>query len=90
MADIYLHGIETIENNNGPRPVETIDTGIIGLIGTAPDANDTLWPVNTVVPIYGSNGPVQGLGATGTLARAEISGGQRRWDITTFLSPPRL
>lgn len=70
MADIYLHGIETIENNNGPRPVETIDTGIIGLIGTAPDANDTLWPVNTVVPIYGSNGPVQGLGATGTLKDA--------------------
>lgn len=68
--DIYLHGVETIERNNGPRPVETIDTGVIGLIGTAPDANATLWPLNTPMPIYGSNGPVEGLGSAGTLADA--------------------
>ncbi|CCF19173.1 Phage tail sheath protein FI [Pseudorhizobium banfieldiae] len=70
MADIFLHGVETIERNNGPRPVETIDTGIIALIGTAPDASDTLWPINQVVPVYGSNGPVTGLGETGTLLDA--------------------
>ena len=70
MADIYLHGVETTENTNGPRPVETIDTGVIGLIGTAPDANETLWPLDTVVPIYGANGAVQGIGATGTLKDA--------------------
>lgn len=68
--DIYLHGVETIERNNGPRPVETIDTGVIGLVGTAPDANATLWPLNTPIPIYGSNGAVQGLGSAGTLADA--------------------
>lgn len=67
MADLVLHGLETIENNNGPRPVETIDTGIILLAGTAPDANDELYPYNKVIPIYGSNGPVQGLGTIGTL-----------------------
>ncbi|MEN5275752.1 phage tail sheath subtilisin-like domain-containing protein [Brucella sp. TWI432] len=70
MTDIYLHGIETVERNNGPRPVETIDTGIIGLVGTAPDADETLWPLNKVIPIYGSNGPVVGLGAAGTLRDA--------------------
>lgn len=70
MADIYLHGVETVENTNGPRPVETIDTGVIALVGTAPDANATLWPLDKVVPIYGSNGPVQGLGATGTILDA--------------------
>ncbi|SPL65339.1 phage tail sheath subtilisin-like domain-containing protein [Ochrobactrum soli] len=70
MADIYLHGVETVEQNNGPRPVETIDTGIIGLIGTAPDASDDLWPLDTVVPIYGANGEVEGLGAAGTLKDA--------------------
>lgn len=68
--DIYLHGVETIEQNNGPRPVSTIDTGVIGLVGTAPDANDTLWPLNTPIPVYGSNGAVQGLGNTGTLKDA--------------------
>lgn len=70
MTDIYLHGVETVEQSNGPRPVETIDTGVIGLIGTAPDADDTLWPLNTIVPIYGSNGTVKGLGAAGTLKDA--------------------
>jgi phage tail sheath protein FI len=70
MADIYLHGVETTENTNGPRPVMTIDTGVIGLLGTAPDANDELWPLDTVRPIYGANGAVQALGATGTLKDA--------------------
>ncbi|MCO5730072.1 phage tail sheath subtilisin-like domain-containing protein [Rhizobium sp. SSA_523] len=70
MADIYLHGVETVENANGPRPVFTIDTGVIGLIGTAPDANAALWPLDTVVPIYGANGAVQGLGDAGTLKDA--------------------
>lgn len=70
MTDIYLHGIETIEKNDGPRPVQTIDTGIIGLIGTAPLANAALYPLNTVVPIYGYAGLPGGLGATGTLPDA--------------------
>lgn len=68
--DLVLHGLETIENTNGPRPVETIDTGVIGLIGTAPDASDVLWPLDTAVPIYGASGAVQGLGLTGTLPDA--------------------
>lgn len=67
MTDIYLHGIETIERNEGPRPVEAIDTAVIGLIGTAPDANTTAFPLNTVVPIYGANTDLTGLGVTGTL-----------------------
>jgi phage tail sheath protein FI len=70
MADIYLHGVETTENTNGPRPVVTIDTGVIGLIGTAPDAAVDLWPLDTVRIIYGGNGAVQGLGAAGTLLDA--------------------
>lgn len=70
MTDIYLHGVETIESSFGPRPVQTIDTGVIALIGTAPDADETLWPLDKSVPIYGANGPVEGLGETGTLADA--------------------
>lgn len=70
MADIYLHGVETVENTNGPRPVFTIDTGVIGLVGTAPDANETLWPLDKAIPIYGAGGAVQGLGVAGTLRDA--------------------
>lgn len=70
MADVFLHGIETIEQNDGPRPVNTIDTGIIGLTCTAPLADDTLWPKNKPIPIFGYNGTTAGMGSTGTMKDA--------------------
>ncbi len=36
MPANYLHGVETIEVENGPRPVRTVKSAVIGLIGTAP------------------------------------------------------
>ncbi|UTH76085.1 phage tail sheath subtilisin-like domain-containing protein [Chromobacterium sp. IIBBL 290-4] len=36
MAANYLHGVETIEVERGPRPVSTVKSAVIGLIGTAP------------------------------------------------------
>lgn len=36
MAVNYLHGVETIENDKGPRPIRTVKTAVVGLIGTAP------------------------------------------------------
>lgn len=32
----FLHGIETIELENGPRPVTEVKTAVIGLVGIAP------------------------------------------------------
>ncbi|EFO32137.1 phage tail sheath protein [Roseibium sp. TrichSKD4] len=72
MTDIYLHGIETIETNVGPRSVVKIDTGIIGLIGTSPDADAGLWPYNTPIAVHGHNDFPTGLGAEGTLRDALI------------------
>ncbi|KFK91935.1 tail protein [Serratia sp. Ag2] len=43
MAANYLHGAETIEVERGARPVKTVKSAVIGLIGTAP-----IGPVNTV------------------------------------------
>ncbi len=37
----FLHGVETKEQNDGPVPVQTVPSSIIGLIGTAP-----MGPVN--------------------------------------------
>ena len=34
-----LHGVETIELTSGTVAVTTIQTAIIGLVGTAPDAS---------------------------------------------------
>ena len=44
MAANYLHGVETVELDNGPRPVRTVKSAVIGLIGTAPigDVNQPL------------------------------------------------
>lgn len=38
MAANYLHGVETIEVERGARPVRTVKSAVIGLIGTAPMA----------------------------------------------------
>jgi len=35
MPANYLHGVETIEKDNGARPVKTIKSAVVGLIGTA-------------------------------------------------------
>lgn len=32
----FLHGVETVEIEKGPRPIVTVKTAIVGLIGTAP------------------------------------------------------
>lgn len=36
MPANYLHGVETIEIERGPRPVRTVKSAVIGLIGAAP------------------------------------------------------
>ncbi|EBA4495570.1 phage tail sheath family protein [Salmonella enterica] len=36
MAANYLHGVETIEIERGPRPVRTVKSAVIGLVGIAP------------------------------------------------------
>lgn len=38
MAETFLHGVEVIEITDGPRPIRTVRSGVIGVIGTAPDA----------------------------------------------------
>lgn len=36
MAANFLHGVETIEVENGPRSIRVVKSAVIGLIGTAP------------------------------------------------------
>jgi len=37
-AETFLHGVEVIEIDTGPRPIRTVRSGVIGIVGTAPDA----------------------------------------------------
>ena len=60
----FLHGVEVLEVDTGARPVRTVDTGVIGLVGTAAKG-----PVNVPTLVAGSRreavelfGPVGGKG----------------------------
>lgn len=52
----FLHGVEVIEIDDGPRPIRTVRSSVIGIVGTAPDADATTFPLNTPVLIAGSRG----------------------------------
>lgn len=69
MPDVYLHGAEVIEIDDGFRPIQTVKSSIIGLIGTAPDADVAKFPANTPVLCAGPRQAAD-LGATGTLKDA--------------------
>ncbi len=49
MADQYLHGVEVLEIDDGSRPIKTVKSSVIGLVGTAPQG-----PINTPILINGS------------------------------------
>ncbi|MDD2870127.1 phage tail sheath subtilisin-like domain-containing protein [Neomegalonema sp.] len=53
MAANFLHGVETIEIDRGPRPVSAVKTAVVGLVGTAPifEVDGTLASVNRPVLI---------------------------------------
>lgn len=70
MSEIYLHGIQNVTVDDGARPITTVRSSTIGIIGTAPDADDTLFPLNTPVLIAGSRIEAAKLGKTGTLLDA--------------------
>lgn len=36
MSANFLHGVETIEIDSGPRPIRSVKTAVVGVIGTAP------------------------------------------------------
>lgn len=67
MSD-FLHGVEVVELSDGVRPLQTATTSVIGIIGTAPDANAAVFPLGQ--PVLLANQPrkaADNLGATGTL-----------------------
>lgn len=66
----FLHGVEVVEIDTGTRPIRTARASVIGLIGTAPDADAEKWPLNTPVLIAGRRSEAAGLGTVGTLPAA--------------------
>ncbi len=62
----FLHGVEIVQLTNGVRPIQTVRSSVIGLVGTAPDADATAFPLNTPVLIAGSRTEAAKLDMVGT------------------------
>lgn len=68
MPDTFLHGIETVQIDDGIRPIRTAKSSVIGFVGTAPDA-DPSFPLDTPVLVTGPRMAAL-LGDAGTLKDA--------------------
>lgn len=53
MSTDFLHGVEFIELDEGGRPIKVVRSSVIGIVGTAPDADTTEFPLNKPVLISG-------------------------------------
>lgn len=84
MVDAYLHGSNTLEKTDGLRPVRTPNSAIHGPIGTAPDADNTKFPMNEPIHIQ-SKSDLEDLGATGTLYNALDGAFDQRNGIDTVI-----
>lgn len=79
MPEQFLHGVEVIEIDTGARPIRTVKSSVIGIVGTAPNAA----PAATATLRYGSVG--QGNGITFTAANSGASGNK----LAVWLKDPR-
>ncbi|GAB6853004.1 hypothetical protein JCM15831A_00280 [Asaia astilbis] len=55
MASGFLHGAEVINVTSANQSATTIDTSVIGIVGTAPYADPARWPLNTPVLVMGDD-----------------------------------
>ncbi|WP_375616735.1 phage tail sheath subtilisin-like domain-containing protein [Bartonella sp. AP58NXGY] len=65
MATGFLHGVEVVEVDDGTRPFRAVQSAVIGIVGTAPDADEQAFPLNTPVLVAGSLSQAAKLDKTG-------------------------
>ncbi|WP_375661251.1 phage tail sheath subtilisin-like domain-containing protein [Bartonella sp. CM86QHHN] len=65
MATGFLHGVEVVEVDDGTRPLRAVQSAVIGIVGTAPDADEQAFPLNTPVLVAGSLSKAAKLDKTG-------------------------
>lgn len=64
-------GISITRNNVEPRPALAYDMSVVGIVGIAPDADDTAFPLDTPILAYSDDTDLAtNLGAAGTLLDA--------------------
>ncbi|CAK00787.1 phage tail sheath subtilisin-like domain-containing protein [Bartonella tribocorum] len=65
MATGFLHGVEVVEVDDGTRSLRAVQSAVIGIVGTAPDADEQAFPLNTPVLVAGSLSQAAKLDKTG-------------------------
>lgn len=68
--DAFHHGTRVVELDGGVRPIQTIQTGVIGIVATADDADATVFPLNRPVLCAGDHSMIGKAGDDGTLGKA--------------------
>lgn len=69
MTD-FLHGVRVTEITEGVRPIRTIDTAVIGIVATASDADEKVFPLNKPVLVTDIARIISKAGTSGTLSKA--------------------
>ena len=70
MPEVYNHGVRVVELDVGSRPIKTVESAVIGIVGTAPEADANAFPLNKPVLVIGDRTQAAKLGETGTLPQA--------------------
>lgn len=65
----FHHGVRVLEVNEGTRPISTIETAVVGLVATAPDADESVFPLNEPVLVTDVYDALSSAGEQGTLAK---------------------
>lgn len=69
-SEQFLHGVDLVQIDDGIRTIQTVSASVIGIVGTAPNADANLFPLNTPVLLLGDLAKAAKLGLTGTLPQA--------------------
>lgn len=69
-ASQFLHGVETIEVPSATQPITINKLATVGIVGTAPDADPDIFPLDTPVLLTSAPQKAASLGANGTLLAA--------------------
>jgi phage tail sheath protein FI len=67
MTTAFLHGAEVVDMDGAPRPVATVSTAVIGLIGTAPNSQPEVKASLTTGTVGANNGLTYTSKLTGVL-----------------------
>ena len=66
----YNHGVKINETDTGAQAISTVSGSVIGIVGTAPEADAETFPLGAPVMVAGSRSKAAKLGAAGTLLSA--------------------